>query len=451
MHIMIIGGGKVGETLIEHLSEEGNDITLIDKNPQVVETLSNSYDIIAFEGTGTNYDTLQDANVATSDMFLSVTESDEINIISALMAKQMGAGFAIARVRSPEYSEHLEFMIEKLGIDLVINPDQAAAIDIERILKFPQALDVEIFAGGRVQMVETRVEKDSLLDGKSLSQLPGLGLQILVCIVTRDGDVTIPRGDFVLQDGDEIYVTGSTKALYEYSRALGCSKERIQGVFIVGGGRITQYITKRLLRAGKRVKILEMDKDRAEELAVVFPEAVIIRGDGTNQELLDAEGIEHYDAVLALTGIDEENILLSMYAASKEVLRIITKVNRTSLLKILHDVGLQTIVTPKNLMANLIVRAVRAHDHRPGSEILTLYKMVDNRVEALEFQIGENAGITNIPLKDLNISRDSLLVYVVRKREILFPTGEMKLHPGDRAILVTSKSGVKDIRELIDD
>jgi trk system potassium uptake protein TrkA len=291
MHIMIIGGGKVGETLIEHLSEEGNDITLIDKNPQVVETLTNSYDIIAFEGTGTNYDTLQDANVATSDMFLSVTESDEINIISAFMAKQMGAGFAIARVRSPEYSEHLEFMIEKLGIDLVINPDQAAAIDIERILKFPQALDVEIFAGGRVQMVETRVEKDSLLDGKSLSQLPGLGLQILVCIVTRDGDVTIPRGDFVLQDGDEIYVTGSTKALYEYSRALGFSKERIQGVFIVGGGRITQYITKRLLRAGKRVKILEMDKDRAEELAVVFPEAVIIRGDGTNQELLDAEGL----------------------------------------------------------------------------------------------------------------------------------------------------------------
>lgn len=450
MQILIIGGGKVGETLVEHLSEEGNDITLIDQNPQVVENLTNSYDIIGFEGTGTSYNTLTDANVSTADMFLSVTESDEINIIAALMAKQMGAKFAIARVRSPEYSEHLEFMIEKLGIDLVINPDQAAAFDIERILKFPHALDLESFAAGRVQLVETLVEEGSKLAGKSLNQLPGLGLQILVCIVTRDGEITIPRGDFVLQARDQIYVTGTSKDLFNYSKVLGFSKERIQSVFIVGGGRISQYLVKRLLRTGKRVKIIEMDPVRAEELATIFPEAIVIRGDGTNQELLEAEGIGQYDATLALTGIDEENILLSMYAATLHIPRIITKVNRTSLLKILHNAGLQTIVTPKNLMANLIVRAVRARENRSGSHLETLYKMAGNRVEAIEFRIAEGTGITDIPLKALRIAHDTLLVYVLRKKEILFPTGETRLHPGDRAILVTTKTGVKDIRELID-
>lgn len=450
MHILIIGGGKVGETLIEHLSEEGNDITLIDQNPLVVENMSNSYDIIGFEGSGTNYDTLQDANVSTADMFLSVTQSDEINIISALMAKQMGAKFTIARVRNPEYSEHLEFMIEKLGIDLVINPDQAAAFDIERILKFPHALDVETFAAGRVQLVETMIEKGSKLAGKSLSQLPGMGLQILVCIVTRDGRITIPRGDFVLQERDQIYVTGTVKDLYTYSKVLGFSTERIKSVFIVGGGRITQYLVKRLLRTGKRIKIVEIDRARAEELAAIFPDAIVIQGDGTNQELLEAEGIRQYDATLALTGIDEENILLSMYAASLHVPRIITKVNRTPLLKILQNVGLQTIVTPKNLMANLIVRAVRARENRKGSHIETLYKMAGNRVEAIEFRILDDANITNIPLKNLRISQDTLLIYVLRNKEILFPTGETQLHAGDRAILVTSKTGVKDIRELID-
>lgn len=450
MQILIIGGGKVGETLIEHLSEEGNDITLIDQDPLVVESLSNSYDIIGYEGSGTSYDTLADANVNNADMFLSVTQSDEINIISALMAKQMGARFAIARVRSPEYSEHLEFMIEKLGIDLVINPDQAAAYDIERILKFPHALDLESFAAGRVQLVETLVEEGSPLAGKALYQLPSMDLQILVCIVTRNGESFIPRGDFVLQERDQIYVTGTFKDLSNYSRILGFSREKIQNVFIVGGGRITQYLVKRLLKTGKRVKIVELDPQRAEELATVFPQAIVIRGDGTHQELLEAEGIRQYDAVLSLTGIDEENILLSMYAASLEIPRTITKVNRTSLLKILQNVGLQTIVTPKNLMANLIVRAVRARENRSGSQIETLYKLADNRVEALEFRIAEDPALTGIPLRELEISRDTLLVYVLRDRQILFPTGETTLKPNDRAILVTTRPGVRDLRELID-
>lgn len=450
MHILIIGGGKVGETLIDHLSEEGNDITLIDRNPRVVEGLTNSYDIIGFEGTGSNYDTLMEANVHLADMFLSVTESDEINIISALMAKQMGAKFAIARVRSPEYSEHLEFMIEKLGIDLVINPDQAAAYDIERILRFPHALDLETFAAGRVQLVETMVEEGSKLAGKALHELPGLGLQILVCIVTRNGEVFIPRGDFVLQEKDQIYVTGTSRFLSNYSKILGFNKERIQNVFIVGGGRITQYLTKRLLRTGKKIKIIEIDPRRAAELATIFPEAVVIQGDGTDQELLEAEGVSQYDAILSLTGIDEENILLSMFGATLEIPRIITKVNRTSLLKILQDAGLQTIITPKNLMANLIVRAVRARENRSGSHIETLYKMADNRVEAIEFRIAGDANITHIPLRDLKIARDTLLVYVLRNKEILFPTGDLSLQPGDRAILVTIKTGVKDIMELIE-
>ncbi len=449
MHIMIIGGGKVGETLIEHLSDEGNDLTLIDRDPRVVENLMGEYDIIGFEGNGTNYEVLDNANVSTADMFLSVTESDEINIISALMAKQMGASFTIARVRNPEYAEHLEFMIEKMGIDLVINPDQAAAYDIERILKFPHALDVESFSAGKVNLVELPVEKGSVLHGMALNQLRGIGISVLVCVVTRGEEVMIPRGDFVLQEGDQIYVTGSSGDLSSFSMTLGFSKEYINNVFIIGGGRITHYLAKRLIKAGKKLKIIEMDLKKCEELAMIYPQAIVVQGDGTNQELLDAEGLRHYDATVALTGIDEENILISMYAASLNIPRTITKVNRTSLLKILHNVGLQTVVTPKNLMANLIVRAVRAYQNHDGSEILTLYKMVENRVEAIEFAIAENPLFTNIPLKELPLRKDALIVYIVRKKLFMFPHGETKLQPGDRAIVVTTKTGIKDFSELL--
>lgn len=449
MHIMIIGGGKVGETLISHLSEEGNDITLIDRSMHIVENLMGSYDIIGFQGNGTNYQTLENANVHTADMFLSVTPSDEINIISALMAKQMGAKFTIARVRNPEYSEHLEFMIEKMGIDLVINPDQAAAFDIERILKFPHALDVETFAAGRVNLVELLVEENSLIDGMALNKLFGIGISVLVCIVKRGEEVYIPRGDFILQAGDQIYVTGTSNDLYRFSVSLGHNKEVIENIMIIGGGRITHYLTKRLLRAGKKLKIIENNLERCEELAMAYPQVIVVHGDGTNQELLEAEGISHYDATVALTGIDEENILISMYAASLHTPRTITKINRTSLLKILKNVGLQTIVTPKNLMANLIVRAVRANQNAQGSMILTLYKLVQNQVEAIEFMIKEDPDITGIPLKNLSLSKDALIVYILRNREFLFPHGNSILLPGDRTIVVTTKTGINDIKELL--
>lgn len=449
MHIMIIGGGKVGETLISHLSDEGNDITLIDRDMRIVENLMSSYDIIGFEGTGTNYETLDTANVHTADMFLSVTSSDEINIISALMAKQMGAKFAIARVRSPEYSEHLEFMIEKMGIDLVINPDQAAAFDIERILKFPHALDVETFGAGKVNLVEFPVEEGSVIAGLALNQLRGIGISVIVCIVKRDGDVFIPRGDFVIKAGDQIYVTGSSSDLHRFSVSMGYTKEHIENIMIIGGGRITHYLTKRLLRSGKKLKIIEIDPEKCEVLAMTYPQVIVVQGDGTNQELLEAEGILHYDATVALTGIDEENILISMYAASLQMQRTITKINRTQLMKILKNVGLQTVITPKNLMANLIVRAVRANQNAEGSHILTLYKMVDNMVEAIEFSIKEDPLITGIPLKNLPITQKALIIYIVRQKKFLFPHGETVLQDGDRAIVVTTKTGIKDIKELL--
>lgn len=449
MHIIIIGGGKVGETLLDHLSNEGNDITLIDSNERVVETLMGSYDILGLTGSGTDYETLMSANIPMADMVLSVTTSDEINIIAALMAKQMGAKFTIARVRNPQYSEHLEFMIEKMGIDMVMNPDQAAAQDVARILKFPHALDVESFSAGKVNLVCIQVEKGSPLHDKTLAELRGVGMTVLVCIVARGEEVYIPRGDFRLYEGDQIYVTGTSKDLMKFSKYLGYDKERIRDVFIVGGGRLAYYLTRRLIKAGKHVKIVELDHDRCMQLALAYPEAVIIEGDGTDQALLEAEGIGNYDATIALTGIDEENILISMFAASQHVQRTITKVNRTNLMKLLQNVGLQTVITPRNLMANIIVRAVRAKQNIAGSEILTLYKMMNNRAEVVEFKINDSPQITGIPLKDMPIQSNALLVYIIRNKAVLFPHGETKLAAGDHVILVTTEIGVSRFSDVL--
>lgn len=452
MKIIIVGAGKIGESLCKDLASEGNDITLIEQNPKILDRVLSSSDIMGLMGNGANCDILTEANVKSCDVFIAVTQSDEINIISSVMAKKLGAKYSIARVRNPEYFTQMKFMSESLGIDVMLNPEAEAAYCIARNLEFPTALNVESFSENKVNIVELMVEKDSFLDGiKLLDFKKNKNFKsILVCIVERDKQVYIPTGNFVLQAKDKIYVTGIQSELANFYKSLGHVEERIKSVVIVGGGRITYYLTSILLEKKIDVKIIELKEERAKELSEIFENAIIVHGNGTNSELLEEERFGEYDACVSLTGIDEENIIISMYANKIGIKKNITKINGISLFNVLELVGLQSIVTPKKIVADNIVKIVRSlASSQKEDNIETLYRIADNNVEAIEFKVPENSLICNIPLKDLNIKKSLLITYIIRGNQLIFPGGNDIIKSGDRIIIVTTEKYLNDVNKIL--
>ena len=451
MKIVIVGAGKIGELLSVDLSSEGNDITLIEQDAKVLDKVLSICDIMGIVGNGANCEVLADAGVHDADIFIAVTTNDEINLISSVMAKKMGAKFTIARARNTEYSEQIEFMRKSLGIDIILNPEAEAAEFICKNLEYPTALNVESFAENKISLVEVKIEENSFLHNLKLVDFKRNHFKnLLVCIVQRGQEIFVPTGNFILNKGDRIYVAGKNVDLANFYRSLGHSDERIKSVFIIGGGRIAHYLTDILLKKKMQLKIVEIDEERARELSETYENAEVVIGNGMDMDLLAEENFSQYDACVSLTGIDEENIIISMFADKMGVKKTITKLNRTSLLNILDFGGLQSIVTPKKIIADYIIKIVRSLVSSQGeNNIQNLYRIADNRVEAIEFSVGEYSKVAGIPLKDLHLKDNVLVPYILRDNNLIIPGGLDVIHPNDRVIIITTQQYLDDIDKII--
>ena len=449
MNLIIVGAGKVGSTLIQNCLNEDHDIVVVDIDDKVLGDLVNRYDVKGVIGGGLERDVLMEAGVESADFLIACTPRDEMNILCCVLGKKLGAKKTIARVRDPEYFKEMGNMKEDLGLDFFFNPEYRTAAEIASVLKFPSAKNVENFAGGIANMVEFPIGEGNPLVGKSLMQISKeYGRVCLIGMVTRGKDVFIPRGDFVIEQGDNIHVIASTAEIAAFSKKLKMFKPRAKNVFIVGGGKIAYYLAKELLSSGVDVKIVENDKGRAEALSKTLPNATIILGDGTEQEILDEESLKNSDACVTLTGMDEENVIISLYAQSKGVSKVITKVDRPSVLDMVQKLGLDTVVSPRICIANHILRFVRAHQADAGSGINTLYKFHD-KVEALEFTVGENFAFEGVPLKDLQLKRDILIGGIVRGGEFILPKGESSFLKGDKVIVVAGARQINGLTEIL--
>ena len=451
MKIIIVGGGKVGTALTEELCRENHELSVIDPDPAVVEYFETEYDVLGIEGSGCCREDLETAGAERADLLIATSSQDEINILSCTIAKKMGTKRCIARIRDPKLSVQFAFLSDELGLTNMVNPELYSASEISRIIRTPSAVKVESFAKGRIDLAEIKIEKGSKLDGVSLYMLPKmLNSRLLICAVERENDVLIPSGHFVLREGDHVHVTATHQDLAEFFKEQGKPMQRIRSVLIIGGGRIAYYLTRQLLDSGISVKIIEINRERCTELSTAFPKARIICADGTNQDILMSEGLNHTDACVALTGMDEENIILSMYAASQCKAKIITKVSKASLRKMTASVGLDSLISPQQLTANMIVQYVRGIQNAGGSSITTLYKLVDNRVEAIEFTAKSGSKILNTPFKELHLKKDLLIAGIIRGSKIIIPNGDACIMQNDSVIVITTNRYFQDLDEIVE-
>ena len=452
MNIVIAGLGKFGKELTSYLSKENHNIIVIDNKANIVADTVNQFDVKGISGNAASYNILKDASVSKADLFIATTSTDELNILCCLVAKHIGAKQTIARVRNPEYASQLQLMSNEIGISMTLNPDLDTAREIYRILRFPSAIQVETFANGKVDLVEIKIGADSLLKDRSLVEIINkYSVKVLVCAVKRGNEVFIPKGDFVLQEGDNVYLTASPAELSSAFKKLKIFKEKLKSSLILGGGRISYYLANMLIASGISVKIVDKDLEVCKALSDSLPKALIVHADGTNQHSLIEEGIENVDSVITLTGMDETNIIVSSFAQSLNCEKVITKVNNTNYELILNNIGLESVVSPKDIFASHIIRYVRGMQNTRGSEFKTLYRLVGNKVMALEFSIPKaNRRYTNIPLKDLKIKENHLLACIIRENKVIIPSGKDFLQPLDSVIIVTTNTMMKDISEILE-
>jgi len=451
LNIIIVGCGKVGVTLTEQLIKEGHDITVIDINPAKIAELTNLYDIMGIVGNGASYTVQKEAGIDDADLLIAVTDSDELNMLCCTVAKRVGDTSAIARVRTPDYSQDVGYLREKLGLTMIINPELEAAIEACRILYLPSALEVNSFAHGQAELIKFKLPADSALNGKALYNLGhDRASSILICAVERDGEVTIPSGNFVLQEGDIISIISTRREVKKFMQYVGVKSKTVHNCMIIGGGKAAYYLAYQLLHMGISVKIIERDRSRCEELSILLPNAIIINGDGTDEELLKEEGIENIDSFVPLTGIDEENIMLTLHAKQVSNAKIITKINRINFTHVIDSLDLGSVIYPKYITAEAIIAYVRAMNNSRGdNNIETLYHMFNHRVEAIEFKVDNAPGLTDIPLKDLALKDNLLLCCINRVGKIIIPSGNDVIKHGDTVVVVTTHTGFKDISDIL--
>ena len=449
MYIIIVGLGKLGSTLTKQLSTEGHDIVVVDPDNSVVSSTVDAYDVMGICGNGATYEVLKEAGAAKAKLIIAATGSDELNILCCLFAKHMGTENTIARVRNPDYAGQSQFLRNDLGISMTVNPEYETANEISRIIRFPSAANLDSFAGGRVEIARVRIHSDNPLCDMPIHEIrKKTKAKVIICAVQRNESVFIPSGDFVLHCDDVISITGTRAELSSFMKQTGVYKQKIKNVMIVGGGRIAYYLAKLLSDTGRNIKLIELKDERCRHMSDMLDDVTVIHGDGTDQDILEEQCIDGQDALIALTGIDEENIIVSMYAESKGVNKVITKVNRHSY-SILNDIGLETVVSPQIVAGNLVTRYVRAlHNSAGNSQIQTLYKLVGGKVEAAEFIVPEDAGYLNIPFKELELMPNLLIGCIIRNGKIIFPGGDDVMKANDSVIVVTAGRIIEDLHDI---
>lgn len=449
MKVVIIGDGKVGNKIAEKLADENHDIIVVDKSADALKRSTDALDIISISGDGASKEVLMEANMADADLAIASASTDEFNLLCCLMARKLGAKHTIARVRNPIYYQQMEFIKEDLKLSMVVNPDFVAADEISRIVIFPTATKIETFVKGRVELAEFKIDSGSVLEGLTLLEIyKKYQIKVLVCAVQRNQEVVIPSGDFKLEAGDKIHVTAPHAEIEKFFRLIGILKNKARTAMIAGGGRISYYLAKSLSNMGIAVKIIERNPQRCHELCELLPDAEVINADAADHELLEEEGIGRVDAFVSLTGVDEENIIMSMYANSQKVPTVITKINNESLTMLTEHLGLSSVISPKSETANRIVSYVRAMENTQDTNIETLYRLVEDKIEALEFVIRKQTDYLNIPLKNLNFKRNVLVACIARGNRIIIPGGDDYFQVGDSVVVVTTLHSIQNLKEI---
>ncbi len=452
MKIVIVGCGKVGYALAKQLSLENHDVTLIDNHEKAIEHAQETLDVIVLHGNGAVLDIQREAGVDEADLLIAMTASDELNLLCCIVAKRLGCKHTISRVRNSDYMNQVQFMRDDFGLSMTVNPEFSTARTIFRSIQFPSFLKIDSFAKGLVELVELKIADNSVLVGKSLGKLASeLHLKVLICAVERDNNIFIPNGTFVLRAGDKIHVTAPRSELTKMIKVLGISTQKIRNVMIIGGGRIAEYLTDELIKSGVDVKIIERDRERSIELASRFPKALIINDDGSNHDVLLAEGIRETDAVLTLTGIDEQNLVISLYAAHLGVTKTVTKMNRNEYTELFADTEIGSTVCTKDIITSDIIRYVRSIDNSDAS-IITLHRMVDGKAEAIEFIANAQTSGLDTPLRDLKLKKNILIASINHNGNIIIPSGADRISYGDTVIVVTTADEpISELNDIFED
>lgn len=450
LNIIIVGCGKVGATIVQQLSKEGHVITIVDKDAASIAELTNLYDIMGIVGNGASYSVQMEAGIQDADLLIAVTASDELNLLCCTIAKRVGNCSAIARVRNPDYSQEVSYLRDRLGLAMIINPELEAAREAARILCLPSALEVNSFAHGQAEMIKFKIPEGNILDGMTISYLgQHITNAVLICAVERDGEVHIPSGTFQLAKDDIISFVCPRRMSRAFLEAVGIKTNRVNNTMIIGGGKSAFYLAQSLIHMGISVKIIEINRARCKELSILLPKAIIINGDGTDEELLKEEGIESAESVVALTGIDEENIVLTLHARHVSKAKVITKINRITFKSVISQLDLGSVIYPRFITSEAIIAYVRAKTNSTSSNIETLYHLFDSRVEAIEFRIGQECSVTDIPLKNLTLRKSLLVSFINRNGKIIIPRGDDCIKVGDTVMIVTTHEGLVDIRNIL--
>lgn len=451
MKIIIAGCGKVGYALAEQLNEEGHELTIIDINEEKM-SLGNVLDVMCIQGNATSYHVQEEAGVKEADLLIAMTGKDEVNLLCCLIARKAGHCQTIARVRDPGYYEEIDFIKEELGLSLAINPELAAASDIARLIRVPSAMEVDSFAKGKVDLVRFRIPEGSHWAGRRVYEVSRkFGGNMLIGVIERTGDhkVIIPDGNAELQEGDMISVIAPPARMKELFSHIGIHSRMIRNVMIAGGGTLAYYLARKLLESKNQVTIIENNRNRCEELSELLPKAMVIYGDAAKTDILQEEGIEEADAFVSLTGLDEENIMLSCYAGKVSRAKVITKINKIEFGGLLDNFDIGSVISPKNLTAELILKYVRGMQNSMGSAVEALYRLIDNRVEALEFYVKKDARVLDTPLAELKLKDNLLLCNIVRKGKAILPSGQDCIRAGDTVIVVTTHKGLDEIEDIL--
>ncbi len=448
MNIIIVGAGKVGYTLAKYLSMDGDNITIIDNKEAALEHINNNLDVMCVKGNCTSLKVLNEAGISEADLLISVTNSDELNMLCSLASKKLGVKYTVARVRTPDYDEDLTLLTEAVGIDLVINPEKAAAVEIAKLIKYPSVCSIDNFSDGKVNLVGFKVSHDTALEGKKVSDIDFIRGNVLFCGVERYDEFIMPRGDYVFHKDDRAYVIGEHKDIQNLFNKLGKYKKKVKRAMIIGGGKIGYYLTKIISEVGVNCKIIERDLSICEELNSLLPNAIIINGDGMDEELLLSESLLEVDSFITLTGRDEDNIIASLLASSKSVENVITKITRDNYKEIGKTVGINSIVNPKLATAYKILRYVRMLRNKKKSSIENIYRICNDKAEAVEFIVGNDTKNINEKFKNIEFNKDILVATIVRNNKIIIPTGDDYLKVNDRVIIVSKDMKVLHIDDI---